>query len=135
LGFSGVLLAHFQKRGENVNSTSYGEILLKLRDAIRRKRPSQLARWVLLHHDNVRTHTTRATQQRIQELAEELLEHQPYSAKNALGGKSFADDKKVENEVRKWLRQQSKDFYGAGFDELVKRWDKCINICGGYVEK
>jgi hypothetical protein len=40
-----------------------------------------------------------------------------------------------ETEVRKWLRQQSKDFYAAGFDTLVKRWDKCINVGGGYVEK
>jgi hypothetical protein len=28
--------------------------------------------------------------------------------------------------VRKWLRQQSEDFYAAGFGALVKRWDKCI---------
>jgi hypothetical protein len=35
----------------------------------------------------------------------------------------------------KWLRQQSKDFYAAGFDALVKRWDKCINVGGGHVEK
>jgi hypothetical protein len=41
----------------------------------------------------------------------------------------------MPDQVRKWLRQQSKDFYGAGFDALVKRWDKCINIGGGYVEK
>jgi hypothetical protein len=33
--------------------------------------------------------------------------------------------------VRKWLRQQSKDFHAAGFDALVKQWEKC----GGYVEK
>jgi hypothetical protein len=39
----GVLLANFQKRGENVNSASYCEVLLKLRDAIRTKRPGQLA--------------------------------------------------------------------------------------------
>jgi hypothetical protein len=50
-------------------------------------------------------------------------------------GKSFADDEVVETEVRKWLRQQSKDFGAAGFDELVKRWDKYINVGGGYVEK
>jgi hypothetical protein len=37
--------------------------------------------------------------------------------------------------MRKWLRQQSKDFYAAGFDTLVKRWDRCINVDGGYVEK
>jgi hypothetical protein len=50
-------------------------------------------------------------------------------------GKLFADDEEVETEVLKWLRQQSKDFCAAGFDALVKRWDKCINVCGGYVEK
>jgi hypothetical protein len=33
------------------------------------------------------------------------------------------------------MRQQPKDFYAAGFDTLVKRWDKCINVGGGYVEK
>jgi hypothetical protein len=29
----------------------------------------------------------------------------------SIGGKRFADDEEVETEVRKWLRQQSKDFY------------------------
>jgi hypothetical protein len=38
-------------------------------------------------------------------------------------GKGFADDEGVETEVRKWLRQQSKYFYAAGFDTQVKRWD------------
>jgi hypothetical protein len=50
-------------------------------------------------------------------------------------GNRFADDEEVETEVWKWLRQQSKDFYAAGFDALVKRWDKCISVGGGYVEK
>jgi hypothetical protein len=27
------------------------------------------------------------------------------------------------------------DFYAASFDALVKRWDKRINVGGGYVEK
>jgi hypothetical protein len=52
-----------------------------------------------------------------------------------LGGKPLADDEEVETEVRKWLRQQSKDFYAESFDALEKRQDKCINIGGGYVEK
>jgi hypothetical protein len=39
----GVLLTHFQNRGENVNSASYSEVLLKLRGGIHRKRPGQLA--------------------------------------------------------------------------------------------
>jgi histone-lysine N-methyltransferase SETMAR len=109
-------LAHFQKRGENVNSASYCAVLLKLRDAICRKHLGQLARGVLLHHDNAKSHTARATQERIQELQWELLEHLPYNLdlapsdfhllgllKNHLGGKRFTDDKEVETEVRKWL--------------------------------
>jgi hypothetical protein len=63
-----------QKRSENVNSLLYCEVLLKLRNAIGRKRAGQMARGVLLHHDNVRTHTAQATQKRIQELHWELLE-------------------------------------------------------------
>jgi hypothetical protein len=36
----------------------------------------------------------------------------------------------VPDQVRKWLRRQSKDFHAAGFDA-----DKYINVGGGYVEK
>jgi hypothetical protein len=41
----------------------------------------------------------------------------------------------AETESWKMLRQQPKDFCAAGFDALIKRWDKCINVGGGYVEK
>jgi hypothetical protein len=38
--------------------------------------------------------------------------------------------KVMPDQVRKWLRNQSKDLYAACFDALVKRWDKCINVGG-----
>jgi histone-lysine N-methyltransferase SETMAR len=92
----------------------------------------------LLHYDN-------AIQ--LEELKWELLEHPPYSPeldpsdfhlfsplKTHLGVKRFTGEKEVETEERKWLRQQSKYVYAAGFDALAKRWAKCINI-GAYVEK
>jgi hypothetical protein len=50
-----------------------------------------------------------------------------------LVGKRFADDEEVKTEVRKWLRRQSKDLCSAGSDALVKRWDKCISVSGGYI--
>jgi hypothetical protein len=37
----------------------------------------------------------------------------------------------MPDQVWKWLRQQSKNFYAAGFDTLAK----CINVGGGYVKK
>jgi hypothetical protein len=52
-----------------------------------------------------------------------------------VGGKRFANDEEVETEMRKWLTQQLQDFYAVGFDALVKRWDKCVSVGGGYVEK
>jgi hypothetical protein len=63
--------------------------------------PGQLARGVLLHHDNARLHTEQAIQDRIQDLQWELLEYPPYSPdfhlfgplKNHLGGRCFADDR------------------------------------------
>jgi histone-lysine N-methyltransferase SETMAR len=119
--YQGVLLAHFQKHGENVNSASYFEVLLKLWEAIHRKHQGQLAEWVLLHHDNARPHTAQATQERIRELQWELLEHPPYSPDSApsdfhlfgllkihLGGRRFTDDKEVETVLQKWLRQSQR---------------------------
>jgi hypothetical protein len=42
-------------------------------------------------------------------------------------GKCFADDEEVKMDIR---RGQYKSF-----DALAKRWDKCINVGVGYVEK
>jgi hypothetical protein len=48
-------------------------------------------------------------------------------------GRSKATDN--ETEVKNCLRQQTKDFHIAGFDALVKRWDKYIDVGGEYAEK
>jgi hypothetical protein len=63
--FQGVLLAHFQKHGEILSSASYYEVPLKFWDAIPRKLPGQRVRRVLLHNDNARPHTARATHETI----------------------------------------------------------------------
>ncbi|GBM02874.1 hypothetical protein AVEN_52048-1 [Araneus ventricosus] len=55
--------------------------------------------------------------------------------KQHLGDKHFADDDDVQHEVLLWMRQQPEEFYAAGVGALIKRWDKCINIGGDYVEK
>jgi hypothetical protein len=54
--------------------------------------------------------------------------------RSQLGGKYFADDEEVEMEVWTWLRHEWKDLYATGFGALVKRWDMCINVGGGYEE-
>jgi len=41
----------------------------------------------------------------------------------------------VEIATPETFQQQPKEFYAAGFQGLVKRWDKCLNLYGDYVEK
>jgi hypothetical protein len=48
-------------------------------------------------------------------------------------GRSKVSDDAIE--ARKWLGQTSLYFFAADFDALVKRWDKCIKVGGGHVEK
>jgi hypothetical protein len=62
-----------------------------------------------------------------------------YSQRNVWCVKRFATEPRhVSNASpmtkRKWLRQESEDFYASGFDALAKGWDKCINVSGGYVK-
>jgi superfamily II helicase len=43
-------------------------------------------------------------------------------------GNSLVEIRKSQmmpDQVQKWLRQQSKDFYSLGFEALVKQWDNC----------
>ncbi|GBM08523.1 hypothetical protein AVEN_69750-1 [Araneus ventricosus] len=55
--------------------------------------------------------------------------------KQNLGGKHFADDDDVQDEVLLWMRQQPNELYAAGIGAPMKRWDEFINIGGDYVEE
>jgi hypothetical protein len=48
------------------------------------------------------------------------------------GLSKVADDAQPGGEV---AETTAKDFYAAGFDALIMRWDNCIIVGGGYVEK
>jgi hypothetical protein len=52
--------------------------------------------------------------------------------KKHLGGRRFATDGEVQQAVMSWL---DTDFFYAGIDALVYRWDKCFGKYGDYVEK
>jgi hypothetical protein len=56
------------------------------------------------------------------------------------GRSKVADDARLCRPVEiateaMWLRQQSKYLYAAGFDALVKQWDRSMNVGGGYIGK
>jgi histone-lysine N-methyltransferase SETMAR len=94
--------------------------------------------------DDARPHTAAATVNHIATFSWERLYHAPYSPdlapsdfhffptlKRTLKGRRFTTNEDAEAAVR----TQDTDFYQQGFFKFVKRWDKCINVGGDYVEK
>jgi histone-lysine N-methyltransferase SETMAR len=74
----------------------------------------------------------------------ERLDHAPYSPDLAPSDFHFLPTLKRTHEGRRFttnedaeaaVRSQDTDFHQQGFFKLVKRWDKCINVYGDYVEK
>ena len=55
--------------------------------------------------------------------------------KKFLGGKQFDDNDDLKDAVQKWLTSQVASLYEGGIQNLVPRYNKCLNNGGEYVEK
>lgn len=144
----GVLLVEFLPRGETINAARYCETLKKLRRAIQNKRRGMLSQGIVLLHDNARPHAAGVTQRQIEAFGWEQFGHPPYSPdlapsdyhlflhmKRYLGGQRFQSDVDTKNAVEIWLSSLAGTFFQEGIEKLVKRYDKCLNNGGNYVEK
>ena len=129
----GVILIDFLPRGETINSEAYIETLTRLRARIRRGRPNLTIDKVLLH-DNARPHTSIRTRETIASFGRTTLPHPPFSpdlapsdyhlfgpTKEGLRGKHYSSDEEVKTGVKKWLKELSTKFYGAGIYALIRR--------------
>jgi len=45
------------------------------------------------------------------------------------------DDDGVRSALHEWLRTRPKEFFSRGIYALAKRWRKCIELEGDYVEQ
>jgi hypothetical protein len=102
----------------------------------------------VLLHDNARPHTANSTSELLRRYIWEALDYPPYSPdltpsdfhlfgplKKHLGGRRSATDGEVKQAVMSWLQALDTDFFYAGKNALVYRWDKCFGMYGDYVEK
>jgi len=147
--YKGPILEHYMPRGSTVTSATYSNLLREnLKPAIRQKRRGLLTMGVRLLHDNVRPHTAAATVSTIEELRFECIPHPPYSPnlapsyfhdfgplKDALSGTQFCEDDEVRSAVHEWLHTRLKEFFSRRIYALVKRWCRCIELEGDYVEQ
>lgn len=144
----GVLLLEFMQPGTTINAESYCETLRRLRRAIQNKRRGLLTSGVVLLHDNARPHSARVTQELLGQFHWDVFSHPPYSPdlapsdfhlfphmKQWLGGKRFQTDEDLKKTVATYFQSLAGKFYAEGIGKLVKRYDKCLNRFGDYVEK
>ncbi len=145
----GILLVDFMDRGTTINSNRYCETTDMLCKAIKNKRPGLLIRKPLLFHDNVRPHSSRFATEHLEKFKREVFgHHPPYSPdmgpsdyhlfprlKRWQRLQMFANDDKLQRGVTKYLKNLDAEFFCAGMEKLVTRYDKCPNVNGDYEEK
>ncbi len=146
----GLIHVEFLPHGETINAAAYRQVLARLREQIRKKRP-QL--WndhsVVIHHDNAKPHTAHGTVARMMETDLDTLDHPPYSPdmapcdfflfphlKKHLRGHHFNNIQEVQAAAVDFLSTQIPDhlYRKAIQDDLPKRWQKCVDYGGQYFE-
>jgi len=103
---------------------------------------------MLLLRDNAPAHTSSVATFTAAECGYKLLPHPPYSPdlapsdfylfpllKEHLRGGRYESDDDVIQSVEDFLYEQDELFYQTGIQKLQKRWIKCIEVHGDYVEK
>ena len=80
LDIRGIVHYEFVPAGQTVNKVYYLEVLKRLREKVRRKRPELFANnsWIL-HHDNAPAHTALSVREFLATKQISVLEHPAYS--------------------------------------------------------
>ncbi|KAJ4447750.1 hypothetical protein ANN_09758 [Periplaneta americana] len=133
--------AQFVPPGQTVNQHFYLDVLRRLRESVRRKRPEMRrnGNW-LLHHDNAPAHTALTVRQFLTNNNMVLVPHPPYSPdltpsdfflfprmKKCLKGKRFSDVDDVKENKLTALNSILPQEFQHYFQQWQKRWDNYMS--------
>ena len=138
----------FVLRGETVNREFHLNVLKRLREAVRRKRPEAWANntW-LLHHDNAPANASLLIREFLTNHETTVVPQPPYSQdlapadffffpklKSSLKGRRFQTVEEVEENSIRGLRAIPQNTFQNAFQNWEKRWERCIKSGGEYFE-
>ena len=145
---AGVIHREFIPRGLGVGGVVYLAIMVRLRHAIRRKRPDMWRRhqwW--LQHDGAPAHRADPVVRYLHQQGTRLLPHPGYSpdiapadywffdrVKKHLRGRRFRDTDELCHTVDTVIAQIPPAEFAAAMARLVPRWRECIHAQGHYFE-
>lgn len=145
---SGVVHHEYAPHGQTITKEYYLEVLRRLRDAVRRKRPNLWATktWHL-HHDNAPAHSAHLIQSFLAKNNTPLVRQAPYSPdmapcdfwlfpklKMPLKGTRFQEREDIKQNTTAELNSIPKDAFQKCFEQWQKRWEKCVHHQGDYFE-
>lgn len=144
----GIIHIDYLQKGKTINGVYYAELLGRFDCSFRKKRPRLSTKKILFHQDNARVHTCIVAMSKFKELKYKLLPHPPYSPdlapcdyflfpnlKKWLGGQKFSSNEEVISETNAYFEGLEQFYFLEGILKLEKRWTKCIELKGNYVEK
>jgi len=146
--WKGIVHHEFVPRGQMVNKQLYQEVLARLRDAMRRKRPElwENQTW-MLHHDNAPAHASLLIRSYLAKHQTSVMPHPPYSPnlapadfflfaklKITLKGRRFQTIEEIQENVIRELRAVIESVFQEAFQQWKKRWERCIASRGDYFE-
>lgn len=144
----GILMIDYLPSGQTINGNYYANLLDRLHQNIQQKRPGLIRKKIIFHQDNARPHTSVIAMAKIGELKYDLLPHPPYSPDLApsdfhlfpklkvfLGGQRFSSNEEVKTAVEAYFADLEETTFRDGIKALERRWTKCIERLGDYVEK
>jgi len=144
----GIIHREFVPPGMKVNADSYCDVLRRLCENVRRKRPQKWQNQnLILHHDNVPAHGSFKLSQFLTKNNMTVVPHPPYSPdlapcdfnlfpkmKLQMKGRRFDTIEEIQEESQRVLGTITKwDFQGC-LQAWQKRWERCIRAKGQYFE-
>jgi transposase len=135
----GIVHKEFLPLGQTVNAAFYVEVLRRLRENVRRKRPDQWQNntW-LLHHDNAPTHSALLTQRFLTDNNMTVVPHPPYSPdlapsdffffpklKTKLKGRRCQTVEEIQAESQAALITLGENDFQECFKNWQRLWERC----------
>jgi len=148
LDIRGIVHKEFVPPGQTVNRKFYCEVLRRLRENVRRKRPEMWKNGnLLLHHDNAPAHTSLVVREFLTKNNVTTVPHPAYSpdlapcdfyvfsiSKLRLKGRCLASIEEVQAESQQILNMLTPGDFNECFQKWQNRWDRCIQAQCDYFE-
>ena len=148
LDIGGIVRYEFVPPGQTANQVYYLEIVARLHEKVRRKRPELFANnsWIL-HHDNAPAHTALSVREFLAAKQITVLEHPACSPdlapsdfflfpkiKEILKGRHFDDNDDIRNNTTAALKAIPQNQFQNCFERWTRRWHRCIASQGEFFE-